>query len=746
MPVEAPGFAGEDLAVGQAAAAPAAVQVPFSEPYTAIQIAGVAFGAALAIAVVLGSFTGRGERAWRRMEEIGPAGGLEVTGLRKGRPVVLYDGPLGKAYEGVTQGGMRVAVRAVRIAPRRAAARRALLEEGERLAALPDCGRVAGFAGLALEGDLCWLLAERVPGAPLRDALAAGRDCSWRVGGGWIALSVARALHFLHAHGIAHLGVGLNSVLLAPDGTAVLGDLGASRLLGPHTRPADPAVGVRGAEWMAPELLLSAAVSERADVWSFGVLLWHLCTGHPPAPDAACDLEVPRECPLAVAELVQACLDEDPAARPSAALIIGVLADTLQVPLTAADEEEPRSFQVATLSAAAAAAGGRQGVFRVSKALDGTGTRLPPPVRASVRQGAIRLVPERAGARDPPAAHPQWAALAWRAETGSGSGSEGAAAEPAVPPNEALGLAAAAAGDPAPGTPALTMPPAPARGGAEGGLRALWAANKASAAADGVQLAVRSARVASARALSASTSAKSMYYDPEFEPESKSLADPEDRTLLNCSKSFSSAAPGGPHAAARRAPVVGDASVAGFDAGRDSFLNPDTNLTSGSEASASVVTIDAQPGTPSVASSAVGSVVTVSGSERARVDPYGGFAAARRALAPGSEGATSSMAAEMDAELAELGRARPQSESSGGGGMTLEEVMATEPMRGLGVMGSSGTAFWDAVSGSQPATIIEEAPNAGAGRPGGSRNPGWRASRVAPPNRWGPERPSRRQA
>ena len=60
--------------------------------------------------------------------------------------------------------------------------RPAQLEESERLAALPDCGRVAGFAGLALEGDLCWLLAERVPGTPLRDAIASGRDYSWRAG------------------------------------------------------------------------------------------------------------------------------------------------------------------------------------------------------------------------------------------------------------------------------------------------------------------------------------------------------------------------------------------------------------------------------------------------------------------------------------------------------------------------------------------------------------------------------------
>lgn len=49
-----------------------------------------------------------------------------------------------------------------------------------------------------------------------------------------------------------------------------------------------------GAEWMAPELLPSAAVTERADVWSFGVLLWHLCTGRAPAPGAACDLQCAR--------------------------------------------------------------------------------------------------------------------------------------------------------------------------------------------------------------------------------------------------------------------------------------------------------------------------------------------------------------------------------------------------------------------------------------------------------------------
>lgn len=75
---------------------------------------------------------------------------------------------------------------------------------------------------------------------------------------------------------------------------------------------------------------------------------------------------------------------------------------TAQVPLTAADEEQPRSFQVATLSAMAEVLNGRAsgGLFRTSKSLDrrsadGLAVPPPPPERTSVMQGALRLV--RAG-------------------------------------------------------------------------------------------------------------------------------------------------------------------------------------------------------------------------------------------------------------------------------------------------------------------------------------------------------------
>ena len=86
------------------------------------------------------------------------------------------------------------------------------------------------------------------------------------------------------------------------------------------------------------------------------------------------------------------------------------------MPLTAADQEQPRSFQVATLSAMAEVLSRRAsvevlhrrssgGLFRTSKSLDrssadGRAVPPPPPERTSVRQGALRLV--RASCKFPP--------------------------------------------------------------------------------------------------------------------------------------------------------------------------------------------------------------------------------------------------------------------------------------------------------------------------------------------------------
>jgi len=144
------------------------------------------------------------------------------------------------------------------------------------------------------------------------------------------------------------------------------------------------------------------------------------------------------------------------------------------MPLLAEDRVEPRGFRVATLSAAAAAGGrpGQPAGEQPSAAL------LPehpaPPAHSSVRQGAIRVVPKRAGARVPPPTA-QWHALVAAASPagaglGAGSGS---------------GHEAASQGELAPGTPATLPPPYLQRGGSDPPLRLLWGTPKASAAPDG---------------------------------------------------------------------------------------------------------------------------------------------------------------------------------------------------------------------------------------------------------------------
>ena len=80
---------------------------------------------------------------------------------------------------------------------------------------------------------------------------------------------------------------------------------------------------------MAPEVIRHESYSEKADVYSFAIVLWQLVTRDDPLADlsalqaaAAVALERirpswPHGTPPALMELVQACWHEDPDQRPS---------------------------------------------------------------------------------------------------------------------------------------------------------------------------------------------------------------------------------------------------------------------------------------------------------------------------------------------------------------------------------------------------------------------------------------------
>mmetsp|Transcript_24577 Transcript_24577/g.38321 ORF Transcript_24577/g.38321 Transcript_24577/m.38321 type:complete len:730 (-) Transcript_24577:176-2365(-) len=81
--------------------------------------------------------------------------------------------------------------------------------------------------------------------------------------------------------------------------------------------------------WMAPECFRSEEYTEKADVYSFGVILWELVTAQVPWSDlshwsityqvgmAGKRLAIPDNVPKTAKKMMQSCFENDPAARPS---------------------------------------------------------------------------------------------------------------------------------------------------------------------------------------------------------------------------------------------------------------------------------------------------------------------------------------------------------------------------------------------------------------------------------------------
>lgn len=160
------------------------------------------------------------------------------------------------------------------------------------------------------------------------------KDISWAR-----KLSVARGLadgmHYLHTRDpiLIHRDLKSLNVLLTRDWSVKITDFGLSRFK-PHSLSDIMTMQCGTYHWMAPEVINSTKYTEKADVYSFAIILWEIYAraipydGMQPVQVVAAVINrgerppLPADCPAEYATLVRACWAHDAAERPSFSEIV----------------------------------------------------------------------------------------------------------------------------------------------------------------------------------------------------------------------------------------------------------------------------------------------------------------------------------------------------------------------------------------------------------------------------------------
>src|SRR5207253_4330026 len=152
-----------------------------------------------------------------------------------------------------------------------------------------------------------YIASELIEGETLRQRLMRGRmQLSEAVD---VAIQVASALAVAHEAGVVHRDIKPENIMLRPDGYVKVLDFGIAKLAEqelPVTIPTTEALllvetnlgSILGTvRYMSPEQSCGARVDKRTDIWSLGVVLYEMVTGHVPFTG-----ETPREVMTSILE------------------------------------------------------------------------------------------------------------------------------------------------------------------------------------------------------------------------------------------------------------------------------------------------------------------------------------------------------------------------------------------------------------------------------------------------------------
>ncbi len=169
---------------------------------------------------------------------------------------------------------------------------RARFEREARMVAGLRHSNVVNVFDFGSIGDTVYIVMEYIDGQELGEYLAAQGPLTLDAALPFIR-DIASALDYAHAEGLVHRDVKPSNVMLQPITTtvgdmapyrAILMDFGIAKILDANTGLTQ--TGTMGTlDYMAPEQIMEAKeVDRRADIYSFGVLVFQMLTGRLPFP------------------------------------------------------------------------------------------------------------------------------------------------------------------------------------------------------------------------------------------------------------------------------------------------------------------------------------------------------------------------------------------------------------------------------------------------------------------------------
>jgi eukaryotic-like serine/threonine-protein kinase len=128
---------------------------------------------------------------------------------------------------------------------------------------------------------LPYIVMEYVEGRPLSRILGAAQGHKLPLGPGLqLAQEIAEALHYAHGRGVIHRDIKPANILVTREGHAKIADFGIAKVS--ESQMTLPGRVFGSPAYMAPEQLSGEKADARADLFSLGVILYTVLTGHRP--------------------------------------------------------------------------------------------------------------------------------------------------------------------------------------------------------------------------------------------------------------------------------------------------------------------------------------------------------------------------------------------------------------------------------------------------------------------------------